>query len=101
MSLATPLPTAVLKKCYYAADQSLSLGQLDVEKIEQIARDLDMTGSEKEHYITGWMGQNSVVLVRNYQDKRGTSNGLVMSRGQRYKLSVRRLNSAFPNCYCG
>src|SRR5471032_3349221 len=101
MPSATSLQSVTLKKCYYSADEALSLGQLDVEKIEQIARDLDIAESEKEHYVTGWMGQNSVVLVRNYQDKRGTSNGLVMSRGQRYKLSVRRLNSAFPNCYCG
>ncbi|MDN5682076.1 MAG: hypothetical protein L0G81_15770, partial [Ewingella sp.] len=77
MSLATPSTSSVLKKSYYSADQSLSLGQLDVEKIEQIARDLDISASDKEHYVTGWMGQNSVVLVRNYQDKRGASNGLV------------------------
>lgn len=73
-----------LKKSYYSADQSLSLSQLDVEKISQVVRDLDVAESEKEHYVTGWMGQNSVVLVRNYQDKRGTSNGIVMSRGNRY-----------------
>lgn len=96
MSLASPLAPSVLKKSYYSAEQTLALGQLDVEKIAQIARDLDITGSEKEHYVTGWMGQNSVVLVRNYQDKRGTSNGLVMSRGQRYKLSVQAITFRIP-----
>jgi len=87
---------AVLKKSYYSADQSLSLSQLDVEKISQIARDLDVAESEKEHYVTGWMGQNSVVLVRNYQDKRGTSSGLVMSRGNRYKLTVQAITFRIP-----
>ncbi|PKE31906.1 hypothetical protein CWS43_07645 [Rahnella sp. AA] len=87
---------AALKKSYYSADQSLSLSQLDVEKISQIARDLDVAESEKEHYVTGWMGQNSVVLVRNYQDKRGTSSGLVMSRGNRYKLTVQAITFRIP-----
>ncbi len=96
MPSATPLKSASLKKCYYSADETLSLGLLDVEKIEQIARDLDIADSDKEHYVTGWMAQNSVVLVRNYQDKRGTSNGLVMSRGQRYKLSVQAIKFRIP-----
>lgn len=96
MSSAAPSKSGTLKKCYYSADEALSLGQLDVEKIDQIARDLDIAESEKEHYVTGWMGQNSVVLVRNYQDKRGTSNGLVMSRGQRYKLSVQAIKFRIP-----
>lgn len=42
------------------------------------------------------MGQNSVVLVRNYQDKRGTSSGLVMSRGNRYKLTVQAITFRIP-----
>lgn len=88
--------TAPLKKSYYSADQSLSLSQLDVEKISQIVRDLDVAESEKEHYVTGWMGQNSVVLVRNYQDKRGTSNGIVMSRGNRYKLTIQAITFRIP-----
>ncbi|KAB8311293.1 MULTISPECIES: hypothetical protein [Rahnella] len=85
-----------LKKSYYSADQSLSLSQLDVEKISQVVRDLDVAESEKEHYVTGWMGQNSVVLVRNYQDKRGTSNGIVMSRGNRYKLTIQAITFRIP-----
>lgn len=93
-----PAATA-LKKSYYSADQSLSLSQLDVEKISQIARDLDVAESEKEHYVTGWMGQNSVVLVRNYQDKRGTSSGLVMSRGNRYKLTVQAITFRIPKFF--
>ncbi|MFO6299738.1 hypothetical protein [Rahnella selenatireducens] len=88
--------TAPLKKSYYSADQSLSLSQLDVEKISQVVRDLDVAESEKEHYVTGWMGQNSVVLVRNYQDKRGTSNGIVMSRGNRYKLTIQAITFRIP-----
>ncbi|CAH0199830.1 hypothetical protein SRABI106_01505 [Rahnella aquatilis] len=87
---------AALKKSYYSADQSLSLSQLDNEKITQIVHDLDVAESEKEHYVTGWMGQNSVVLVRNYQDKRGTSSGLVMSRGNRYKLTVQAITFRIP-----
>lgn len=87
---------ASLKKSYYSADQSLSLSQLDNEKITQIVQDLDVAESEKEHYVMGWMGQNSVVLVRNYQDKRGTSNGLVLSRGNRYKLTVQAITFRIP-----
>lgn len=87
---------AALNKCFYSADESLSLSQLDEEKISQIVRDLDVAESEKEHYVTGWMGQNSVVLVRNYQDKRGTANGLVMSRGNRYKLTVQAITFRIP-----
>jgi len=88
--------TAPLKKSFYSAEESLSLAQLDEEKISQIARDLDVAESEKEHYLTGWMGQNSVVLVRNYQDKRGTANGLVMSRGNRYKLTIQAITFRIP-----
>lgn len=96
MTSAPSLTPDALKKCYYSNEETLSLDLLDVEKIEQIARDLDIADSEKEHYVTGWMGQNSVVLVRNYQEKRGTSNGLVMSRGQRYKLSVQAIKFRIP-----
>ena len=88
--------TASLKKSFYSAEESLSLAQLDEEKISQIARDLDVAESVKEHYLTGWMGQNSVVLVRNYQDKRGTANGLVMSRGNRYKLTIQAITFRIP-----
>ena len=87
---------AALEKSYYSADQSPSLSQLDNEKITQIVHDLDVAESEKEHYVTGWMGQNSVVLVRNYQDKRGTSNGLVLSRGGRYKLTIQAITFRIP-----
>lgn len=87
---------APLNKSYYSADQSLSLSQLDNEKITQIVQDLDVAESEKEHYVMGWMGQNSVVVVRNYQDKRGTSNGLVLSRGNRYKLTVQAITFRIP-----
>jgi hypothetical protein len=91
------MPAAVpLNKSYYSANQSLSLSQLDNEKITQIVQDLDVAESEKEHYVTGWMGQNSVVVVRNYQDKRGTSNGLVLSRGNRYKLTVQAITFRIP-----
>ncbi len=91
------MPAAVsLNKSYYSADQSLSLSQLDNEKITQIVQDLDVAESEKEHYVMGWMGQNSVVVVRNYQDKRGTSNGLVLSRGNHYKLTVQAITFRIP-----
>jgi len=91
------MPAAVpLNISYYSADQSLSLSQLDNEKITQIVQDLDVAESEKEHYVMGWMGQNSVVVVRNYQDKRGTSNGLVLSRGNRYKLTVQAITFRIP-----
>ncbi|MGG8469489.1 hypothetical protein ACM615_03830 [Rahnella sp. PAMC25617] len=91
------MPAAVPQnKSYYSADQSLSLSQLDNEKITQIVQDLDVAESEKEHYVMGWMGQNSVVVVRNYQDKRGTSNGLVLSSGNRYKLTVQAITFRIP-----
>lgn len=91
------MPAAVpLNKSYYSADQSLSLSQLDNEKITQIVQDLDVAESEKEHYVMGWMGQNSVVVDRNYEDKRGTSNGLVLSRGNRYKLTVQAITFRIP-----
>jgi len=85
-----------LQKLYYAADNTLPLSQLDEEKICQIARDLDSVSSEKEHYVTGWMGLNSVVLVRSYQNKRGSADGLVMTRGNHYRLSVQSVVFRIP-----
>jgi hypothetical protein len=88
--------THPLEKCYYQADRTLSLGDLDVEKISQMTRDLDWINSEKEHYITGWMNNRAVVLIRNYQDKRGTSNGIVMTNDNDYRLSVQAIRFRIP-----
>lgn len=85
-----------LQKLYYSAENTLPLSHLDEEKICQIARDLDSAGSDKEHYVTGWMGLNSVVLVRSYQSKRGSADGIVLTRGDKYRLSVQSVIFRIP-----
>lgn len=87
---------APLPKLYYAAEHTLPISQLDEEKICQIARDLDSVSSDKEHYVTGWMGLDSVVLVRSYQSKRGSADGLVLTRGRHYRLSVQSVMFRIP-----
>ncbi|PJE87427.1 hypothetical protein CU280_13540 [Yersinia mollaretii] len=58
--------------------------------------DLDVANSDSEHYVTGWMGLNSVVVVRNYQNKRGTANGFVVNKGDRYRLSIQSIEFRIP-----
>lgn len=57
------------------------LAKLETDKIRQMVIDLDVANSDSEHYVTGWMGLNSIVVVRNYQNKRGTANGFVINKG--------------------
>ncbi|CAL11186.1 hypothetical protein A6J64_018235 [Yersinia enterocolitica] len=58
--------------------------------------DLDIANSDSEHYVTGWMGLNSVVIIRNYQNKRGTANGFVVNKGDRYRLSIQSIEFRIP-----
>lgn len=43
----------------------------------------------------GW-GLNSIVVVRNYQNKRGTANGFVINKGDRYRLSIQSIEFRIP-----
>lgn len=90
-ALASPL-----QKLYYNAQNCLPLSDLDEEKIGQIARDLDSVGSEKEHYVTGWMALNPVVLIRRYQNHRGSADGLVFTRANQYRLSIQSVIFRIP-----
>lgn len=90
-ALSTPL-----QKLYYNAQNTLPLSHLDEEKICQIARDLDSVGSDKEHYVTGWMALNPVVLIRRYQNKRGSADGIVFTRSNQYRLSVQSVMFSIP-----
>ncbi|PJG64227.1 hypothetical protein CV016_03365 [Yersinia kristensenii] len=58
--------------------------------------DLDVANSDSEHYVTGWMGLNSVVVIRNYQNKRGTANGFVLNKGDQYRLSIQSIEFRIP-----
>ncbi|WP_369790017.1 hypothetical protein [Rouxiella sp. WC2420] len=90
-ALASPL-----QKLYYNAQNTLALSDLDEEKISQIARDLDSASSDEEHYVTGWMALNSVVLIRRYQNNRGSADGLVFTRANKYRLSVQSVMFRIP-----
>lgn len=81
---------------YYSAQEAVPLATLDVEKISQMVSDLDIANSDKEHYVTGWLEQSSIVLIRNYQDKRGTSNGIVLNRNGRYRFSLQAIKFRIP-----
>ncbi|MDN6450603.1 MAG: hypothetical protein L0K39_14045, partial [Enterobacterales bacterium] len=58
--------------------------------------DLDLNGSIKEHYLTGWMGLCPLVMIRNYQDKRGTSNGFMLTRPGHFRFSVQAITFRIP-----
>ncbi|EEQ07196.1 hypothetical protein ACTZGB_04745 [Yersinia bercovieri] len=84
------------EKLYYSAGDAHPLDKLETDKIIQMVIDLDVANSDSEHYVTGWMGLNSVVVVRNYQNKRGTANGFVVSKGDRYRLSIQSIEFRIP-----
>lgn len=84
------------EKQYYSAGDAHPLDKLETDKIIQMVIDLDVANSDSEHYVTGWMGLNSVVVVRNYQNKRGTANGFVVSKGDRYRLSIQSIEFRIP-----
>ncbi len=81
---------------YYAAAQARPLSSLTEETLAHMVADMSIHQSDKEHYITGWMGNSSVVIVNNYQDKRGTSSGFVLTRRDQYRLSVQSITFRIP-----
>ncbi|CNK23911.1 Uncharacterised protein [Yersinia frederiksenii] len=93
--LTLELPEAP-EKLYYSAEDAHPLDKLESDKIVQMVIDLDVANSDSEHYVTGWMGLNSVVVVRNYQNKRGTANGFVVNIGDRYRLSIQSIEFRIP-----
>ncbi|WP_186380727.1 hypothetical protein [Yersinia mollaretii] len=93
--LTYELPEAP-EKLYYSAGDAHPLDKLETDKIIQMVIDLDVANSDSEHYVTGWMGLNSVVVVRNYQNKRGTANGFVVNKGDRYRLSIQSIEFRIP-----
>ncbi|MGH1500859.1 hypothetical protein ACRBEF_15250 [Yersinia proxima] len=93
--LTLELPEAP-EKLYYSAGDAHPLDKLESDKIVQMVIDLDVANSDSEHYVTGWMGLNSVVVIRNYQNKRGTANGFVLNKGDRYRLSVQSIEFRIP-----
>ncbi|CNI09085.1 Uncharacterised protein [Yersinia massiliensis] len=93
--LTYELPEAP-KKLYYSAADAHPLSKLESDKIIQMVLDLDIANSENEHYISGWMGLNNVVVVRNYQNKRGTSNGFLVNKSDRYRLSIQSIEFRIP-----
>ncbi|WP_186370833.1 hypothetical protein [Yersinia aldovae] len=84
------------EKLYYSAGNTHPLAKLESDKIIQMVIDLDVANSDSEHYVTGWMGLNSVVVIRNYQNKRGTANGFVVNIGNRYRQSVQSIEFRIP-----
>lgn len=84
------------EKLYYSAGEAHPLAKLETDKIRQMVIDLDVANSDSEHYVTGWMGLNSIVVVRNYQNKRGTANGFVINKGDRYRLSIQSIEFRIP-----
>ncbi|WP_227728907.1 hypothetical protein [Yersinia proxima] len=93
--LTLELPEAP-EKLYYSAGDAHPLDKLESDKIVQMVIDLDVANSDSEHYVTGWMGLNSVVVIRNYQNKRGTANGFVLNKGDCYRLSVQSIEFRIP-----
>ncbi|EOD4131150.1 hypothetical protein ACJQ65_003942, partial [Yersinia enterocolitica] len=93
--LTLELPEAP-EKLYYSAGDAHPLDKLESDKIVQMVIDLDVANSDSEHYVTGWMGLNSVVVIRNYQNKRGTANGFVLNKGDRYRLSIQSIEFRIP-----
>ncbi|CNL03390.1 Uncharacterised protein [Yersinia intermedia] len=93
--LTLELPEAP-EKLYYSAGDAHPLDKLESDKIVQMVIDLDVANFDSEHYVTGWMGLNSVVVIRNYQNKRGTANGFVLNKGDRYRLSVQSIEFRIP-----
>lgn len=89
---ALPAPQTL----YYCADEAHPLAQLEEASIRTMVSDLKVNASEKEHYVTGWMGSHSVVVINNYHDKRGTSNGFVLTRENEYRLSVQSIVFRIP-----
>jgi hypothetical protein len=89
-------PQPIPQTLYYSAGETHPLSTLDEKKLCTMVADMKVTDSDKEHYITGWMGSNSVVVIHNYHEKRGTSNGFVLTKENQYRLSVQSINFRIP-----
>ncbi len=87
-----PMPQTL----YYSAQDTHPLSTLDEKNLCSMVDDLKITHSDKEHYVTGWMGEDSVVVIHNYHEKRGTSNGFVLTRENQYRLSVQSIAFRIP-----
>ncbi|TBM27192.1 hypothetical protein [Hafnia paralvei] len=85
-----------LDKSLHSAELAHPLNKLEEDKISQMVADLDLNGSMKEHYLTGWMGLCPLVMIRNYQDKRGTSNGFMLTRPEHFRFSVQAITFRIP-----
>ncbi|NDL65365.1 hypothetical protein [Acerihabitans arboris] len=91
-SPALPAPQSL----YYSAGEAHSLETLQEKSLCDMVEDIKVTHSDKEHYITGWMGADSVVVIHNYHEKRGTSNGFVLTKENQYRLSVQSIAFRIP-----
>ncbi len=90
-----PMPESL----YYSAKETHPLSTLNEKNICSMVDDLKLTDSDKEHYVTGWMGEDSVVVIHNYREKRGTSNGFVLSKENQYRLSVQSIAFRIPKIF--
>ncbi|MGL9724027.1 hypothetical protein [Sodalis sp. (in: enterobacteria)] len=95
MPLFTPDAT-MPPSLYYSAGEAHPLATLAVDTIDHIVSDLRIHSSEREHYVTGWMGAHSVVIIHHYQDKRGTASGLVLTKEGELRLSVQSITFRIP-----
>ncbi|WP_413737585.1 hypothetical protein ACL2XP_05640 [Sodalis sp. RH21] len=91
-SPALPAPQTL----YYSAGETHPLATLEEQNLCGMVEDMKVTHSDKEHYITGWMDSHSVVVIHNYHEKRGTSNGFVLTKENQYRLSVQSINFRIP-----
>lgn len=87
---------AAPKTLYYSANETHPLSTVEVKNLCAMVDDLKLTESDKEHYVTGWMGEHSVVVIHNYHEKRGTSNGFVLTKENQYRLSVQSIAFNIP-----
>ncbi|TKI06703.1 hypothetical protein [Martelella alba] len=84
---------------YYSAGETHSLATLEYGRLLAMVDDLKLSDSEREHYTAGWLGEDSLVIIHNYREKRGTSNGFVLTREQRYRLSVQSIAFRVPKIF--
>ncbi|WP_213989942.1 hypothetical protein [Sodalis sp. dw_96] len=87
-----PMPESL----YYSGKEAHPLSTLDEKNLCSMVDDLKINQSNKEHYVTGWMGEDSVVVIHNYHEKRGTSNGFVLTKENQYRLSVQSITFRVP-----
>lgn len=81
---------------YYSAGEAHPLDTLTEKTLCAMVEDMKVTHSDKEHYVTGWMGPHSVVVIHNYREKRGTSNGFVLTKDSEYRFSVQSIEFRIP-----